>query len=563
MNQCIRNQLSVSVSVQISIITMSSDFFSFMPFDFNGIQGDFGTVVGDNVSKHQEPPFKFSQFEQQGKEFNFFEDHNHIMKSPSKNNRTKAKEAQFPIAMSSLELLSNYASTFKKMKPMQQSEETDNSGQKLSTEDIMRVAGARYINFSTQSFDDVMNMDPISFGCQLSSLSEEENRDVELVHLLLAAAEKVGYQQHERASRLLSGCELFAAERGNSLQRVVYYFAEALRKRIDYELGRPGTEEVDALVDHGLSYNVSSLKCYQKLPFNQVLYYTAVQSVNENVANSSKIHVIDFEIRSGVQWTTFMLALAERDKRRPVQLLKITAVGLQHQESVLHEVGKRLSSFAEPLKIPFTFTIVCVKCYLDIKLELFRTRHDESLVVYCPMILRLMLCWSRTLENLLSVIKRLNPSIMVVCEIEANHNSPSFVNRFTESLFFYGAYFDSLECCLEEDVETRTEIEGIMNKGIRNLVAVEGCDRIARSVKIDVWRAFFTRFGMVEIGFSDSCLQQANLVLNRFPSARFCNLEMNGKSLIMGWKGTPIHSLSVWKFPRERRRLFLNYRFEK
>ncbi|KAI9181606.1 hypothetical protein LWI28_016615 [Acer negundo] len=109
----------------------------------------------------------------------------------------------------------------------------------------MRVAGARYIHFSDQSFDDfsmVMHL----FGYALSGLSEEETRDVELVHLLLAAAEKVSYQQYERASRLLSRCDWIAAERANSVQRVVYYFAEALRGRIDKETGRITAEEFRA-----------------------------------------------------------------------------------------------------------------------------------------------------------------------------------------------------------------------------------------------------------------------------------------------------------------------------
>ncbi|KAH7578246.1 hypothetical protein JRO89_XS01G0359200 [Xanthoceras sorbifolium] len=478
-----------------------------------------------------------------------------------------ANEIPSPFALSSLELLSNYASGSKKLKGnlsnQPTNDETNMRGrQKLSTEEIMRVAGARYIHFSVQSFDN-FSMDMHPFGYALSGLSEEETRDVELVHLLLAAAEKIGYQQNERASRFLSRCEWIAAERANSLQRVVYYFAEALRGRIDKETGRIAAEEFRAgtsLKDHGLGHNISFLKCYQKLPFNQVMYYAAIQAINENVANASKIHVIDFEIRSGVQWTAFMHALAER-QQCPIQLLKITAVGFKFQEKDLEDVAKRLSSFAESLNIPFSFKIVCISCFMDTKEQLFQIRNDESLVVYCTLILRMMLSCPSILENLLGVIKKLNPSIMVVYETEANHNSPSFVNRFTEALFYFGAFFDSLETCLEQDIETRTTIEEILNKGIRNIVAMEGSDRITRNVKIDVWRAFFTRFRMVEIGFSDSCLYQANLALKRFPHASSCNLETDGKSLITRWKGTPINSLSLWRFTRERRRFSLSYRF--
>nr|AUG84361.1 DELLA protein RGL2 [Dimocarpus longan] len=600
---------------------MSRDLFSFTPFDFNGMRG--AILVDANKEQEaalkagqlQHQMFSAEELELGeissselgsayrennvgNKEFNFFNHQNPMMlqqqqqknpsdmilngfqpsfffppaqsfheipklkdiQSSSQELVKPAEETPSPIALSSLELLSNYANGFKKLKRKQSNHPTNddtNEGcrQKLSTEEIMRVAGARYIHFSAQSFDD-FSMVTHPFGYALSGLSEEETRDVELVHLLLAAAEKVGYQQYERASRLLSRCDWTAAERANSLQRVVYYFAEALRGRIDKETGRIAAQEFasgTALTDHGLSYSVTSLKCYQKLPFNQVLYYAAIQTINENVRNANKIHVIDFEIRSGVQWTTFMLVLAEREQ--PVQLLKITAVGLQIQENVLEEVGKKLSSFAESLNIPFSFNIVRVSCFLDIKHELFRTRNDESLVVYCAMILRMMLSRSKCLENLLSVIKNLNPLFMVVCEIEANHNSPSFVNRFTEALFFYGAFFDSLETCLDQDIETRTAAEEVLNKGIQNVVAMEGTDRITRNVKIDVWRAFFTRFRMVEMGFSGCCLYQANQLLNRFPWASCCNLDMNGKSLITGWKGTPILSLSVWKFPRERRRL--------
>ncbi|KAK0583579.1 hypothetical protein LWI29_038381 [Acer saccharum] len=612
---------------------MPSDLLSFTPFEFNGIQGDDYSALLEDCDKEQEPALKAKQLQDQmfsNEEYlgqlsddfkrpplspeldgKFFKDQNHMMQQqqnpidddsilnefkpgfvfpPPQSfhlSRPKLKNIQSttssqelvkpsPFTLSSLELLSNYASGSKKLKGKHYSNnpknnETNDQGghrRKLSTEEIMRVAGARYIHFSDQRFDDFsMVMHP--FGYALSGLSEEETRDVELVHLLLAAAEKVGYQQYERASRLLSRCEWTAAERANSVQRVVYYFAEALRGRIDKETGRITAEEFRAgttLTDHGLSYNISFLKCYQKLPFNQILFYAAIQSILENVANESKIHVIDFEIRSGVQWIAFMQALAEPDhdqQHRPIELFKITAVGLKIQEKELEEVGQRLTSFAESLNIPnFLFEIVCVSCFLDIKQELFHIQNDESLVVYCALILRTMLAWPSYLEYLLGLIKKLNPSIMVVVESEANHNSPSFVNRFTEALFFYSAYFDSLETCLDQDIETRTTTEESLNKGIRSIVAMEGSDRITRSVKIDVWRAFFTRFRMVEIGFSDSCLYQANLVLKRFPYANCLNLDhMNGKGLITGWKGTPIHSLSVWKFSRDQRRRFLNYRY--
>ncbi|KAJ4727813.1 DELLA protein RGL2 [Melia azedarach] len=478
------------------------------------------------------------------------------------------KEIPQPFAFSSLELLSNYANGSKKLKtnlPTHMGNESNpGSSKKLSTEEIMRVAGARYVHFSDQSYDDFsMVMHP--FGYALSGLSEEETRDVELVHLLLAAAEKVGYQQFERASRLLSRCEWIAAERANPVQRIVFYFAGALRERINRETGNMTSKELEStglsLADHrnGLGSNPVFLKCYQRLPFSQVMYLTGIQAIIENIGNANKIHLIDFEIRSGVQWTSFMQALAER-QQRPIQLLKITAVAFRNKEKV-EETGKSLASFAESLNLPFQFKVVYISSFLEIKEQLFEIKNDETLVVYCSLILRIMISHPSCLESLLGAIRKLNPSLMVVIEVEANHNSPSFVNRFIEALFYYSALFDSLDTCWDDCTETRTMMEAIFDAGIRNIVAMEGAERSVRNVKMDVWRAFFSRYRMVEIGLSDQCLYQANLVLKQFSCASSCTLGKNGKSLIIGWKGTPIHSVSAWKFSRERGRSFLNYRF--
>ncbi|CAH1425940.1 unnamed protein product [Lactuca virosa] len=95
----------------------------------------------------------------------------------------------------------------------------------------------------------------------------------------------------------------------------------------------------------------------------------------------------------------------------------------------------------------------------------------------------------------------------------------------------------------------RSMMEGVhFADGIQNIVASEGDKRMSRSVNMDTWKSFFARFGMVEIELSDSCLYQAQLVLLRFSCANYCMLENNGKCLIIGWKGTPLHSLSTWKF---------------
>ncbi|KAF9669257.1 hypothetical protein SADUNF_Sadunf14G0089000 [Salix dunnii] len=466
------------------------------------------------------------------------------------------KEMQYTTALSSsLQLLHNYESGIKKLNANQPgsagNETRFGSRKKLSAEEIIRVAGSMFIQLADQRYDDFsMLMHPSGYA--LSGLSEEEKRDVELTQLLLAAAEKVGYQQFDRASRLLSRGERVASERSNPLQRVVYHFAEALRSRIDKATGGfPPTEMKGKpkCGTHGLSRHLAHLSVHQKVPFNQIMQLTAIQAIIENVGSARKIHLIDLEIRSGVQWTALMQALADRQRR--LDRLKITAVGWRGIQKI-EETGKRLEAFAKSMNLPFTFKPVQLSCMSEIKEGLFETAADETVVVVANMILRTMLSRPACLQNLIGVIKNINPSLMIVGEVEANHNSPTFVNRFIEALFFYGAYFDCIETCLEQSTEHGTITEAIFSEGIENMVAMEGTDRVARNVKIDVWRAFFSRFRMVEVGFSESSLYQASLIPKLFPYGGSCTLEKNGECLIVGWEGTPLHSLSAWKFSRER-----------
>ncbi|KAK7392233.1 hypothetical protein VNO78_20664 [Psophocarpus tetragonolobus] len=551
---------------------MGSDPFSSAPFNFNEFQGGYGSIQGKDVVLQGEhgfsaimkllreintPPTSEDQNQKQQHDFNFdhlmleeftFEPIQQLKQSFQETKGPKNKQV-VPSSLASLELLSNYGSRFKRQGKQNISDGVDTyvSPQKLSTEEIIRLAGARYIQHSTQWHDDAfIPMHPYGFG--LGVLSEEEHRDVELAQFLLAAAERVGFQQFERASMLLS--HLSSGAGGSPVQRVVFHFARALGERITKETGERinGCErnKEKEMIEKLRSDTNMALTCHQKIPFNQVMQFAGVQAIVEHVASETKIHLINLDIGCGVQCTALMQALAERHEYQ-VQLLKITAIGIQGKTKV-QETGKRLVSFAESLNLPFLYKVVFVTSMIEIKVEQFEIEGDEAVAIYSPYILRTMVSDSDSLEQLMRVMRKTRPSVMIVLELEAKHNSPSFVNRFIEALFFYAAYFDCIETCMKEDYECRIRIEGILSEGIRNIVATEDGERTVRNVKIDVWRRFFARYKMKETTFSESSLYQANLVAKKFACGNFCTVDKNGKCLIVGWKGTPIHSISAWKF---------------
>lgn len=432
-----------------------------------------------------------------------------------------------------------------------QENETGISGQKLSAEEIMRVAGKRYIQFSNSKLDGITTfIHP--YGSALSGLSAEETRGADLAHILLAAAEKVSYKQYDSATKLLAYCESMTSDSGNAVERIIFYFSEALRERIYRETGTIVNNRSKAQVQcpNGLSSGVdlTLLALHQGVPFGKIMQFTSVQIILENVAEATKIHLVDLQIRNGIHWTAVIQTLSER-KNPPVDLIKITAVVTTDKEKV-EETGKRLESFAKSLNISFLFNVVFVSNMKDLKEEHFGIQPDEAVAVFSPIVLRTMISRPDTLENLIRVIQSMMPKILVVTEVEASHNSTSFVNRFVEALYFYSAWFDSLDDCMNRDSQYRMEIERIqLGKGIQNIVATEGEERIIRSVKINVWRDFFARLKMVEVELSRASLEQAHLVLEQqFSCGSSCTLTKNGKCLIIGWKGTPIQSVSAWKF---------------
>ncbi|KAM3303515.1 hypothetical protein P3S67_014545 [Capsicum chacoense] len=443
------------------------------------------------------------------------------------------------ISLASLELLNNCGRLFKKSSEENLSNVLSNEARvgnipKLSTEEILRIAGERYIQYSTHRVDG-LSMFIHPYASSLTGLSIEQTKDMELVHLLLAAAEEADQQQFHLASQSIARCLWKASATGNPIQRLCFYFGGALQERINQEIGwSPSFErKLRFLSTLALDTTPEALTCHTEIPFSQVMQFAGIQ-VFENIKGATKIHLVDFNIRSGIQCTGLMQALAEQ-RDCPIELLKIAAIGHQEKEKI-EETGKRLQSFANSLNLPFSFAMVFMSDMKDLRAESVNVKEDEIVAVYCSTILRTMICRQDYLDNTMRVIRGLRPAVVVVCEIEANHNSPSFLNRFVEALFFYSVLFDCFEDCMDRDNLVRKRIEVFhIGEGIRNMVTAEGAERFTRNVKLHVWRAYFARFGMVEMEVSESSRYQAKLILEQFSHGSSCIVQNDGKAHLVGW----------------------------
>lgn len=405
----------------------------------------------------------------------------------------------------------------------------------------MRVAGACYIQFATEREDN----DPFG-GTMLSTLTMEETQDVELAHLFLSAAGKVANKEYDRADRLLSYCDRSASAIGNPVQRVVHHFAGALRERIESETGKKektARRRVADMYNKLVRPQPAIIACYRHLPFPRITELTQVQAVVDNVASSTKIHLIDLNIRIGLQWIGLMQALSTRTID-PIELLRITAFGAS--QDAVAETGERLTDFAKTLKLPFAFEGVSSPDVKEIKDDMLPAPESgESVVVLASQVLRSMLETPDCLENLMGMIRRLNPCLMIVSELAAKHNSVAFSHQFIEALFYYSAWFDCMGDCMGKDDANRLGMEiGFLSPGIWGIV---GMERTVHSVGMELWRPFFLRSGFEGVELSDKIMYQARLIVKEFACWSSCNFDVEDNCLTAGWKGTPLLSVSAWK----------------
>ncbi|CAN1178829.1 DELLA protein GAIP [Linum perenne] len=426
----------------------------------------------------------------------------------------------------------------------------------LSSDEMIRIAGARFlINSSPSASYDCDDYDV--------SLSEEDTKKVDLIELLLAASHKVDVQDYHQAATLVRNCiDRSSSDGEDSIQRLVSYFSQALLDRISFQSSSPPptTTSSSTIVHDPATVMISSC-----LPMGLASQFAGIQAIIDEVSGAKRVHIIDlFSIRSGAQWTILISALAN-SSHQPIQLLKLTAVGLlfdnnDHDHNMIEETGNKLVNFAKMVNVPFSFRAIMVTDLRDLSHDMVLNLHeddddvdendDEVIALYLEYMPRKLIRSPTTeFDTLMKVIKGIDPSIMVVSEIEANHNSPAFAYRFMEALFFFGAYFECIEACMDVDGGKRMDVEAMYcGESIRNIVACEGEERMVRNVPLRAWRVFCERFGMDEVQMGSSCLEKARVVIENVGYGGLCTVEMDEKSLIVGWKGTPLHSVSTWKF---------------
>ncbi|KAK3005499.1 hypothetical protein RJ639_042318 [Escallonia herrerae] len=376
--------------------------------------------------------------------------------------------------------------------------------------------------------------------------NDEESEGFELISLLMACVEAIGSKEIARINHFIAQLGDRASPRGSPISRLTAYFTEALALRVArlwphvFHIA-PSRELNPVEDDSGTALRLLN----QVSPIPKFIHFTSNEILLRAFEGKERVHIIDFDVKQGLQWPSLFQSLAS--KSNPPSHVRITGVGESKQELI--ETGDRLAGFAEALNLPFEFHPV-VDRLEDVRLWMLHVKEKETVAVNCSFQLHKMLYDGSggVLRDFLGLIRSTNPTIVLLAEQEAEHNEPELEKRFSNSLRYYSAIFDSLDSGLPLDSPVRIKVEEMFAREIRNIIACEGRDRFERHDSFGKWRNMMEQGGLRCMGITEREYLQSRMLLKMYSYENF-RLEKQGQggcALTLSWLDQPLYTVSAW-----------------
>ncbi|KAI0485896.1 hypothetical protein KFK09_024578 [Dendrobium nobile] len=393
-------------------------------------------------------------------------------------------------------------------------------------------------------------------GCNRPAMADDKG--LQPVRLLLLCADAVDRNDVSSATDFLRQLYRNVSLWGNPIQRMTAYFTDGLLARF---LTKNSSFYSSIMADPSPEEEFSAFaSLYLASPYYQFAHFTANQAIFEAFEedehwNGGCLHVIDFDVSYGLQWPSLIQSLSDKaTNQKPINLL-ITGFGGSIEE--LRDTEKRLSSFASG----------CRNISFEFQGRLRGEKRPEIQVKKNATVAVNLVFYLHTLKNSSNIcstlmqINTLNPSVVTLVEKEGsrgNHNG--FLSRFTESLHYFAAMFDSLDDCLPSRNIERLRIEkNHLGREIKHAVVVKdeeekGC----RYERLETWKAVMERYRFEGVRMSSRSVSQAKLILkikshcsamdDHGTATGFRIFERDeGMAISLGWQDTHLITATAWR----------------
>ncbi|CAH9109524.1 unnamed protein product [Cuscuta epithymum] len=424
----------------------------------------------------------------------------------------------------------------------------------------------------SEVFDKVLlctddNDDPSRVGTQQNKRSGRKShlkkrRDgcevVDLESLLMGCAQSIAAAEYRDAADQLQKIRQHSSPTGNANQRMANYFADGLEAR----LAGTGTKLYLALSPDN-SIIVEMLKSYlTSWPFMRLSILFANRMIFEVASKGASLHIIDFGILHGIQWPTLIRDLSQRPGGPPK--LRITGIELPQPgfrpSQMVEETGCRLAKYCDHFGVPFEYNAITITNWERLKLDDLQLVSGEVIAVNC--LLRFKHLLDETAvgadsprDAVLNLIREVNPHIYMQTVTNGSQNSPFFISRLREALFFYSAIFDLLDATLPRQDNQRLNLEKeVVGREIMNIVACEGKERLQRHETWKQWHSRIMRAGFKPMVINPTLAKNLRRRAMEGYNKDFLFLD-DGNWIMQGWKGRILGGSSCWVAGRETHNL--------
>ncbi|CAG7905261.1 hypothetical protein BRARA_D00148 [Brassica rapa] len=309
-------------------------------------------------------------------------------------------------------------------------------------------------------------------------------------------------------------------------QRAAFYVTESLQSLLQDSQPSP----------HSLLLKIAAYRAFSETsPFLQFVNFTANQTILESLDRFDRIHIVDFDVGYGGQWSSLIQELANRSSLSSLKITSFSSPSTVSDEFELRFTEENLRAFAGETGVTFEMEMLNMETLLNPPLSLIRSSEKEAIAVNLP----ISSVISGYLPLILRFLKQISPNV-VVCS-DTIPDAP-FPNAVVDALQYYTSLLESLESP-NSSQEAVTSIERFcVQPWMQRLLT----NRYRWMEKSPPWRSLFGQCGFTPVAMSQTAETQAEYLLQRNPMRGF-HLDKRQSSLVLCWQKRELVAVSAWK----------------
>ncbi|GAB2282712.1 hypothetical protein Dimus_017251 [Dionaea muscipula] len=382
--------------------------------------------------------------------------------------------------------------------------------------------------------------------------------------ILLEAARAIADRNNGRAQQLMWMMNELSSPYGDTEQKLVAYFLQALFSRMT-ESGERSCRTMRAAAEKTCSFESTRrmvLKFQEVSPWMTFGHVACNGAILEAFDGESKLHIVDISNTFCTQWPTLLEALATRMDDTPHLRLSTVVVNksggggggrgeVAAVHRVMREIGNRMEKFARLMGVPFKFSIIYHDSDIS-ELDLARldVHDDEALAINLVNSLHSVSPLDSHRDTVLASLRSLQPRIVTVVEEEADLDlgldGVEFVSGFQECLRWFRVYLEALDESFPRTSNERLMLERAAGRALMDLLACPRSDSVERREVAHRWSRRLHGCGLRPVGYSDEVSDDVRALLRRYKEG-WSMSQSSDAGIFLSWKDEPVVWASAWR----------------